>query len=716
MRRGSLTVVETPCPQLQRSRVLVRTAASVISAGTERAVLEFARASLLDKARSRPDLLEQVVEKVRRDGLLEAGRAALSRLDRPVAPGYAAAGVVEAVSPDVTDIRIGDRVACAGAGYATHAEVNAVPRNLVVPIPKRGSGEWVGFDEAAFSALGAIALHGVRLARPELGDRAVVIGLGVVGLLVVQILRANGCRVLGVDVNAARCGPAQELGADVAVEPRDALAVVQAWSGNFGADLVVVAAATDDSEPATLAAALARDKGRIVAIGATGLDLPRRVFYQKELSVVVSRSYGPGRYDPDYEERGRDYPLAHVRWTERENMRAFLGLVAEGSVKVRPLISHRFPIDDAEQAYGVLQGERVLGIVLEYPEAPRTSGPVHLRAADPGRGDAGSILGVSIIGAGNFAHGVLLPAVARDRSVALRGVVTASGLSARYTGDKFGFAYAATAAAEVWDDSETNAVMIATRHDAHASLVAAALDAGKAVFVEKPLCLTEPELVNLVERFNASSERGGDPFVMVGFNRRFAAATAALRRHFSRTGGPVNVLYRVNAGRVPSTSWVARPDEGGGRVVGEVCHFVDLCAYLAGGAVEEVSAIRSGVDDDDVMVTLRIGGGSIATIAYMTDGDRAAPKERVEVFGGASVGVIDDFRTATISHRGRQTRVGSRFTRQDKGHAAEVAAFLHAVRAGAGSPVPFEAAVSSTRATLAIVRSLESGQPVRLSS
>jgi predicted dehydrogenase/threonine dehydrogenase-like Zn-dependent dehydrogenase len=711
MRTGVVNVLDVPPPQLVGPGVLVQTAASLISAGTELALTEFAKSSLTEKARARPDLVKQVFEKARRDGLLQAASAALARLDRPIAPGYASAGTVMAVASGVDDVGVGDRVACAGATYATHAEINYVPKNLVVQVPRRRAGEYVGFDEAAFTPMGAIALHAVRLGAPELGHRVVVIGLGVIGLLATQILRAHGCRVLGVDLNAARCTLARALGADDAVEPARAPAIVLHWSEGAGADLVVVAAAAKGSDPAALAAEIARDKGRLVAVGATGLDLPRRTLYRKELSLVVSRSYGPGRYDPDYEEVGHDYPRAYVRWTERENMRTFLELVAEGRVDVRPLISHRFDIERAEKAYDALERGDVLGVVIDYAKTPAMADAESVHAPPRLRVGPRSRARISFVGAGAFARSVLLPWLTHA-GVDLREVVAATGLSARSAADRFGFATCSTSPEAIWRDGDCDAVVIATRHDSHAQLTIAALEAGKAVFVEKPLCITEAELDRIARVMEALRAAGQSPFVMVGFNRRFAPTVKAVRRAI--VGAPLSIMYRVNAGRLPPESWIARRQEGGGRVVGEVCHFVDLCAHLADSPVAEVCATRSAAGPDDVMVSLRMVNGSMATVAYLIDGDRAASKERIEVFGGGRLGTIDDFRRARVSGTGQIVRHGRMLARQDKGHAAEMAAFVRSVTSGADSPVSWDSVMNTTRATFAIVRSLESGDRVYL--
>jgi polar amino acid transport system substrate-binding protein len=709
MRTGAVHVLDVPPPRLAGPGVLVQTAVSLISAGTERAATEFAKSSLVEKARSRPDLVKQVLDKVRRDGLVRTTTVALARLDRPVAPGYATAGIVLAVAPGVDDVGVGDRVACAGATYATHAEINYVPRNLVVPVPRRGTADYVGFDEAAFTTVGAIALHAVRLGAPEIGQRVVVIGLGVIGLLATQILHAHGCRVFAIDLNPARCDLSRALGADEAMGPIGAEAIVSRWSGGLGADLVVVAASTRDSDPAVMAAEIARDKGRIVAVGATGLDLPRRTLYQKELSLVVSRSYGPGRYDPDYEERGHDYPRAYVRWTERENMRAFLDLVAEGRVDVRPLVSHRYDIERGAEAYDTLESSDALGILIDYRTAPAAAAAQSIHVSSRPRAQAPGRPRISVIGAGAFAHSVLLPSL-RRADVSLGAVIAATGLSARSAADRFGFESCSTAVDSVWRDGGCDAVVIATRHDSHAQLTIDALEAGKAVFVEKPLCISEDELDRIVHVVATLRAAGQAPFVMVGFNRRFAPAVESVR--VAMAGAPVSIVYRVNAGRLPPRSWIARLEEGGGRIVGEVCHFVDLCAHLAGSPVVEVSATRSAAGPDDVMVSLRMANGSMASVAYLIDGDRAAPKERIELSGSGRSGTIDDFRRARVTGTGRLVRHGGVLARQDKGHAAEMAAFVSAVASRTASPVSFESIVNTTRATFAIVRSLESGGPV----
>jgi predicted dehydrogenase/threonine dehydrogenase-like Zn-dependent dehydrogenase len=713
MRSGEVTVLSVPPPQVRPNGLLVRTGASLISPGTERTLLDFAQKGLIGKARGRPELVRQVLDKVKRDGFLEAARVTLGRLERPMPGGYACAGTVIAVGPEVRDVEVGDRVACAGAGYANHAEVNYIPRNLAVPIPRRRNDGVVPFEEASFATLGAIALHGVRLGQPAIRDRVVVIGLGLVGLLTTQILRAQGCAVLGVDPNPLRRELARSLGVDDACLPEGAAERTRAFTRGLGADVVIIAAAARDSRPVELAAAVARDRARVVAVGATGLDLPRRSYYAKELSLVVSRSYGPGRYDRSFEEEGRDYPVGYVRWTERENMRAFLELLAEGRLNVAGLITHRVPIEEAARAYEFLSEPGALAVVIDYPP-PESSG------ASPGVATtmvqlqsvplpAAARVGVSVLGAGAFAQDMLLPLLKRLPDVELRGVVSGGGLSARVAGDRFGFAFCASDADAIWADERTRAVVIATRNDQHAALVGQAMAAGKAVFVEKPLCLSGEELSHLVSVHDKVRGLGWSLPVSVGFNRRFAPLAQVVHAFFRDVDQPLTVHYRINAGRLPEGSWVDDPIQGGGRILSEVCHFVDLAAFLVSSPIASVYAQGVGTRADDVVVVLRHRNDSVSTIGYYTGGDRSASKERVEVFGGGAMAVIDDFRQALIVHRGRRRRLGTRLGSPRKGHREELAAFVQAVRAGNSGVVPFGEAVATTYASLAIRESLAQG-------
>jgi predicted dehydrogenase len=631
--------------------------------------------------------------------------------------GYACAGDVIATGPEVREFSVNERVACAGAGYACHAEVNCVPRNLAVAVPHAAPARDLPYEEAAFTTLGAIALHGVRLGEPRLGEHVAVVGLGPIGLLAVQILGANGCRVIGIDPSEKRRALANELGVPLTAHPDVALERVRSASQERGADVVMVAASALDSGPIELAAEMARDRAKIVVIGATSLDIPRRIFYAKELSLIVSRSYGPGRYDPNFEEGGQDYPIGYVRWTERENMRAFLGLLADGRVKVAPLITHRVPITEAERAYELLDDPNALGIVFQYSDGPaaelservRPRIELRQRQAAPVKDS----VGVSVIGAGNFAQAVLLPALKGVHHSCPRGVVTASGLTSRSVGDRFGFDFCASDATEVWNDPQTSAVIIATRNHLHAPFVVAALEAGKAVFVEKPLAVSENQLSGIITTFGQVVNAGGVPCVMVGFNRRFSPLVGEVKQFLTGVSAPLSINYRVNAGELPPGSWVNDLEQGGGRIVSEVCHFVDLATVLAGAPVTTVFAQR-GRGGDDVAVTLSCANGSIASIAYYCAGDRSFSKERIEIFGGGSVAVIDDFRRGWAVSEGQHRRLGHWWSVPQKGHREELEAFIQAVRHGRPSPIPFDESVRVTRATLAILTSLAQGEAISL--
>lgn len=708
VRTRRLEVAEVPEPGVRSGGILVRNAASLISAGTEKTITDFAGKSMLGKARERPDLVRQVVDRVKKDGIGPTVQTVLSRLDQPIALGYSCAGVVEAVGRGAEEFSAGDRVACAGMMYASHADVVFVPKNLSVPVP-----DGVSLEDASYVTVGAIALQGVRVADVRLGESVAVIGLGLLGQLAVQILRAAGCRVIGIDLDPAKVKLALTMGAEAAVvRTEDVHGAVAAFTGGRGADAVVITAATSSSDPVELAGEIARDRAVVSMVGATGMELPRKPFYDKELQLRLSRSYGPGRYDPQYEEKGGDYPVGYVRWTERRNMEEFLRLVACGQVTPSVLTTHRFPVAQAEAAYDVIQGktgEAFAGVLLTYPA--RMAPPVRrvsLRAAAPPAG----ALGVGFVGAGNFARAVLLPRFQKAADVSLAGVSTATGMNARAVGERFGFGYATTDTPALLADPAVHAVVVATRHASHARLAAQALRAGKAVFVEKPLALDEE---GLAEVRAAQEETGG--VLAVGFNRRFSPLSRIVKDAFT-PGLPLAISYRINAGFIPRESWIHDPEDGGGRIVGEVCHFVDLCQFLADDEPVEAFAHALGGAEggmhDTVAITLRFARGSIATISYYSTGDKSFPKERVEVFAGGTLAVLDDFREVTVSRAGKRTR--TRRMSQDKGFDEEVAAFVAAARTGGAPPIPLRSLVATTRATFAIVASLQTGAPAPVSA
>jgi polar amino acid transport system substrate-binding protein len=721
---GEVSVAEVPPPIAQRGRVLVRTAASLISAGTERMAVELGRKSLLGKARERPDLVRQVIQKAQREGLMNTITAVQSKLNAANALGYSAAGIVADVGDDVTDFRAGDRVACAGAGFASHAEVLSVPQNLCVRVP-----DAVDFEAAAFGTLGAIALQGVRLAEPTLGESVVVIGLGLLGQLTVQLLKANGCRVFGVDLDPAKVELARTLGADDGcVAGGETLQTVIEWTRGRGADAVLITAATSSDQPVELAGEISRLKGRVVAVGLVGMNVPRKIYYERELTLKVSMSYGPGRYDPEYEERGHDYPFAYVRWTEGRNIEAFLDLVAAGSVRIAPLITHRFSIADGERAYNLIAGETkepYLGIVLGYDTERELVRTINLRESkdrtgrDAAQATTTAAVRVGLIGAGSYAQKFLLPNF-KAAGASFASIATASGINARGIGEKYEFARIAAGAEEVIADPEANLIVIATRHDSHAELARRALEAGRHVFVEKPLALNDEELDGVLEAARGASHAAGGGRLLVGYNRRFSPHAREAAQAFAARREPLSILYRVNAGRIPRTSWIQDAREGGGRIIGEVCHFIDLMQFLTGALTTRVyaEAIASRdeeiVDEDSVMITLRFSDGSNGQVAYLAEGDRALPKERIEIFGGGKTFVIEDFRSAALYEGGRERR--TKLRAQDKGQAEEVRALCAMVANNAPAPIALQDLAATTRATFRIRESLRTGRSKTVTS
>ena len=708
LKTGRMQVEEIPPPALRPEGVLVRVRRSLISLGTERAVIELASKGLVGKARQRPDLVSKVLNKARQEGLWSTYKVIRNLIDSPIPLGYSCAGEIIAVGEEATEFRPGDRVACAGLNFANHAEIDYVPRNLAAKLPAG-----LSYDAACFVTIGAIAMQGVRLANLSLGDKVVVMGLGLVGQVAAQLARCAGATVVATDPDATKTELAQRLGAHHAVPEALLAGVVEQVCGGQGADAVIVCAATKSSEPLKRAAALARLKGRVVVVGDVGLDLERRPFFEKEIELVISRSYGPGRYDPAYEVRGIDYPLPYVRWTEQRNMQSFLEMVARSDVDVVPLVTHRYAIADAETAYKVVTGEvheRAIAMLLEYEgstdPSPRISLPI--KAERP----LDRPLRLGIIGAGQFAKAVLLPAFAADKRVQIHAVCTASGLTARDVGQRYGANFCTSDATEIIGEPAIDAVLIVTRHDQHAALAAQALRAGKAVFVEKPLAITLDALVQVQDAIMETV----NPRLHVGYNRRFAPHAAKCKAFFAGRTEPLFVTYRVNAGSFPADNWVFDPKEGGGRILGEVCHFVDFICYLTDATPARIHAESlpgkgpRTLERDSVSIVLRMTDGSLATIHYLANGDPGVAKEYVEVYCGQRTAIIDNFRTLSL-HRDNRSST-HRLLNQAKGHAEEVAAFVRSVVGGEPMPVDADVLVAVTQTTLLVHASLDVGEPV----
>lgn len=707
---GEIVIEELPTPVLRGSGVLVRNAFSLISAGTERSSVATAQASMLGKARSRPDLVRQVLDNVKRDGLAATIEKVQNRLDAWKELGYSCAGVVVESSCD--EFTVGDRVACGGVGYASHAEVVYVPKNLAVKVP----GE-VSLEEAAFTTVASIAMQGVRQADVRVGERVVVTGLGLIGLITAQILKASGCAVMGLDVSERNFQLARHLGCDeCAIGDFNSVAKVEAFTRGHGADAVIITAATKSSEPVELAMQYARKRGRVVVVGAVGMEIPRSPFYEKEIDFRISCSYGPGRYDSEYEEKGNDYPVGHVRWTENRNMESALDLMAAHRLDVKPLITHTFPVEDALSAYDIITGKVVasyLGILISYPETRDEAAMLTRRrvekAAPATRSEGEPVLGV--IGAGLHTQGYLLPPL-KKLGARLEIVATSKPVNANAAAKKFGFAACATDASEVIADPKVNTVIIGTRHDSHGRYVLDALRAGKHVFVEKPLTISEEELEEIVALYRFAAEQGGAPVLMVGHNRRFSPAMRAIREHFSGVAEPLIANYRVNAGFIPRNSWVQDSAQGG-RILGEVGHFVDSLQYITGGTPVSVYAIAPvdvarRYNNDNVSVEIAFDNGSVGHITYVANGAPAMPKEHVEVFGGCRAASMTNFQQG-VFYSGRSS--ATKKFGGDKGHSAEMHAFLESVRTGK-LPVSFESVIATTRVTFAIHESLRSGNKI----
>jgi polar amino acid transport system substrate-binding protein len=714
---GELLLAELPPPPCNDGSILVSTAYSLISAGTERTSVAKAQSSLLQRALKQPEEVRKVLESVRKDGLAATFRKVQNTLDSYKPLGYSLAGTV--IESRADGFLVGDRVACAGNTYAFHAEMVSVPKNLAVKIP-----DGVSFEEASYTTLGAIALQGVRQARVELGMSVVVLGLGLLGQITVQLLKASGCRVIGLDVNEALFAQAREFGAEaVFASNRAALPQIEALTRGLGADAVIITAATDSNEPVELALQAVRKRGTVVVVGAVGMNLPRSPFYEKEVEFRISCSYGPGRYDTFYEEHGHDYPAAFVRWTENRNMQAFLDLVATERINVRAMTTHRFPFERADEAYTLITDKSPTrkaysGIVLEYSrpvEERRAYSSLTSKTLQPA-----SKLVLGVIGAGNFAQTNLLPyfkafADTSSRDVALRVVCTQTPVKAKSVQERFGFANVEASSDAVFKDDAVNAILCASRHDSHGSYVVEALRHGKDIFVEKPLCISREELAAIDEALQSSTS---PQRIMVGFNRRFSAPFQAMQRFFAnRTREePMSILYRVNAGAVPLQSWVQSPEQGG-RIIGEVCHFIDCMVFLTGSLpvrvfAEAVSSANVQTHrHDTVSISLKFADGSIGTVLYFANGDSSIPKEYCEVFSGGKTAQMHNFERCSFAS-GKKT--SEKTFDGTKGHKEEIHAFVQAIMQGTASPIPYEQIRAVTLATFAAEESLSSGDMVRL--
>lgn len=710
VRDGETQLAEVPAPLVSSSGLLIRSERSLVSIGTEKMLIDFGRAGWLGKIRQQPDKVSQVWDKVRSDGLVATAEAVNAKLDKLIPLGYANVGRVLEVGDRVTGFQVGDRVVSNGP----HAEVVSVPKNLCAQVP-----DGVAVDDAVFTVVSAIGLQGIRLLKPTLGEVFAVTGLGLIGLLAVQLLRAQGCRVVGIDFDSHRCALARQFGAEVVdlSQGQDPIQEAARISQGAGLDGVLITASTASNEPVHQGAQICRKRGRIVLVGVTGLTLNRADFYEKELSFQVSCSYGPGRYDPNYEELGQDYPRGFVRWTEQRNFSAVLDLMAAGKLDLGPLVSHRSTIDNALGAYRQIDAKETLGIVLDYRQKESsgqstvsTQPPARTVSIEPATAEARAAKRpcVGVLGAGGFAGKVLVPALA-DAGVRLRTIVSAKGVSGSQLARRFSFERSSTDPQSVLADPDIDLVIIATRHHTHARYVCESLEAGKRVFVEKPLCLNSGELEEITSCYQSLLEAGRSPFVMVGFNRRFSPQVMKMKERLRRVKDPKAVTMVVNAGAVPTGHWTLDPKVGGGRIVGEACHFIDLSRFLVGEPMARIERAvckcpeETGGQDESVSIIMSFADGSTAVVQYLTNGHRMIPKERLEVFCGGRVFQLDNFRKLRACGWSGFRRLN--LWAQDKGHKAEMKALVAAAREGQASPIPFEEIIEVTRASFQVAGS-----------
>jgi len=708
---GELRLEEVPAPVCRKGRLIVRACYSLVSTGTERMKVTQARMNLLQMAKTRPDKVQQVLQSVKQVGIVDTFKKVQERLDSLTPLGYSLAGIVEEVGSGIDNFAPGDRVACAGEGMACHAEFVSVPKNLCAHVPDN-----VELKDAAFATVGAIAMNGIRQAGVTLGDSVMVIGLGLVGLLAVQILKAAGCKVIGIDLDPVKVNAAKQCGADFALRrDEEGLEDLISWATDcLGPDVIYIAASAKSSDPMALAGRVARDRGKVIIVGMVPVEADWETYYRKELSVIMSRSYGPGRYDRSYEEKGTDYPVGYVRWTEGRNLAEFLRQIGTGRISPGALEPKIFPFADAPAAYQELHespGKHAAGLLFEYPVGATLQRKVTLSSSSHSarRSSAISRVGVGLIGAGNFATGTIIPALKQVAGVDLISICSAGGLTAVSAGTRHGFLSCTSEYEELLADERIDAVFVVTRHDMHARLATQAALAGKHVFVEKPLALTEEQLAEVV-----SAQRESGKIIMPGYNRRFSPLSTAVRQHFVGRQSPIEVVCRVNAGALGKDSWYQDPDEGGWRIISEGCHFIDLIQYLSGSYTREVFSSKiegtvQGLQNDNCITTLMLEDGSLGTIVYVANGDPSFEKERIEVFGQGRTAVIENWRKASLLANGKTEKVSPGNT--GKGHTAEVAAFVAAILSGSGAPLPFADAVACTLTSFACVSSMLTKRP-----
>ena len=710
MKSGETQVVNVPVPIIQPGFLLIRTSASLVSAGTERMLVSFAEKNLLGKAQSRPDLMKQVLEKANREGILTTVNAAFNRLDRPLTLGYSSAGTVIQVGDGVDDFKPGNRVVCAGGGYAVHAEYALVPMNLVAHLPKG-----VNFESGAFATIGAIALNGIRLANPQVGEISAVIGMGLLGLLAAQIIRASGCKVVGMDISPDRLAFTQKIGIRAELNKNIKEKFIQMTHGR-GFDHVFICADTTSNEPVELAGEIARDRAHVIAIGAVGMDIPRKQYYEKELTFKVARSYGPGRYDHNYEENGSDYPIGYVRWTEGRNLETIVDLIKQDKLDVASLITHRFPIDHAEDAYALItskQNQKYLGVIITYPDVKnqRTEKKI-LTFPSVHTASGHKKLKIGVVGAGNYANAVFLPTIKKNPHIDLLGIVSAKGLNAQQSARKFGFAYAGSHTDTLFKDEKIDLVSILTQHADHADLVKKGLQAGKHIYCEKPLAITKKQLEGILPVL----QKKNHPYLTVGFNRRFAPYSIRLNSFFEDRVEPIYAHYRVNAGLIPSSHWLHDLSQGGGRLIGEGCHFIDYLVFLVGQIPESVHTQalpdNGKYKNDNFLITMTFSDGSIGTISYLANGNKSVGKEYLEVFCGGKVGILDDFRKLQLF--GQSADRKREYFKQDKGHASAWNEFVNAVINNSEAPIPYEELIGTAYVILACDQSMRTSQPVNI--